>query len=102
MRVKPIETISTEDVPFLLSDYLVIRDSDNDTTIRIKKMLQRLPFIKKVVFVLIMERHTTRAIGEFLRISPTTVSRYYRETISALKEKLGGNTEGFETEEEVW
>lgn len=75
MRVHNNETISLSDVQFLLHYYLSPSSEDTDCTLFAKSFISSLPDREKIAYVLTLDGHTVRAIGAFLSIPKSTISR---------------------------
>lgn len=86
MRVHNNEVISTADVQFLLHYYLSPSSEDTDCTLFAKSFISSLPDREKIAYVLTLDGHTVRAIGAFLDIPFTTISRVSRKVQSQVVE----------------
>lgn len=76
MRTQRIIKISSEDITWLLHDYLDPKPSDDDYLLRVKALLRSLSDIDKLIFILRMENYSYEVISAYLGHSFTFT--YYR------------------------
>lgn len=81
-----IEKIGYDEVMFLIKYYTEDSIEDTDELLELKGRIKKLPWNDKIIFVLMLDGHTTRAVGKFLGCSAMTVSRGYREIKKRLKD----------------